>query len=158
MKRLLLSICLLFATLPNISAQEIANALVIRLLSGETATYLLQEKPHIRFTATDLVITWGEYEASYPVADLERYYFKHIEQTGLDNLSEELLSLHQAENELIVTGMKQDGVVNVYTPSGVMIATAKESNDGDAVIQMENFADGVYIVKYGNKTTKIKKL
>lgn len=158
MKRLLLSICLLFATLLNISAQETANALVIRLLSGETATYLLQEKPHIKFTATDLVITWGEYEANYPVADLERYYFKHIEQTGLDNLSEELLSLHQAENELIVTGMKQGATINVYTPSGVMIATAKASSDGDAVIQMENFADGVYIVKYGNKTTKIKKL
>jgi hypothetical protein len=54
--------------------------------------------------------------------------------------------------------MKQSHVVSVYTPAGIMIATCKPNNEGEAIIQMTDFSSGVYIVKYGNKTTKIKKL
>lgn len=158
MKKLLLSICILFASALACNAQNKQNALVIRMLNGESASYLLEEKPRICFDATDLVIAWGEYEARYPVKDLERYYFKHIENTGVKNPDEQLLSLHQAENKLIVTGMKQSHVVSVYTPAGIMIATCKPNNEGEAIIQMTDFSSGVYIVKYGNKTTKIKKL
>lgn len=158
MKKLLLSICFLFALALTCNAQNKQNALVIRLLNGESATYLLEEQPRISFDATDLVIAWGEYEARYSVKELERYFFKHIENTGVKNPNEELLSLHQSENSLTITGMNQTHTVSIYTPAGITMGTHKPNSEGEATIQMADFAPGIYIVKYGNKTTKIKKL
>lgn len=142
----------------TIYAQNTPNALVVRLLSGESATYLLQEQPRIYFASTELIIAWSAYEARYSVKELERYYFKHIEDTKIHDLEEELLSIHQSENCLTITGIQQTHTITIYTPTGILIGTYKPNKKGNTTIPMGEYMPGIYIVKYGNKTTKIKKL
>lgn len=157
MKKELLALLMLWVSYA-VNSQDVANTLVVRLLSGETNTFLLEERPQLTFDNTDLVITTSKYETRYALTEVGRYFFKY-DPTGIDEreyTSHQTIS--QEGNVVIIKGLNANHTVDVFTPVGVKLATFHPNEKGCVTLSLDVFPRGIYIIKYGERTTKIRRL
>lgn len=156
MKKELLALLILVSY--TVNSQEVANTLVVRLLSGETNTFLLEERPQLTFDNTDLVITTSKYETRYALTEVERYFFKY-DPTGIDEQEHpSRQTINQKGNTVVIKGLKTDHTVDIFTPVGIKIATFHPDEKGGLTLSLDGFSQGIYIIKYGERTTKIRRL
>lgn len=134
------------------------NTLVIKLRSGETANYLLTDKPKLTFEAARLVIKSDSYEVAYELSQLDRYYFSTTGTDGIGVSDVAGQAMDRNGDLLSFSGLKAGAEVAVYSAAGVAVAGAKAGSDGCAVISLSDMPGGVYVVKYGKVSTKIRKL
>lgn len=137
---------------------ETTDALVIQMTTGETATFVLDERPKITFTPGNLVITSATYTTEYPLADLQHYTFK---QVLASNIAQPETggqpTIEQADGQIILGNLPSGTTVTVYSIGGMAISTLTATDDGRATISSAALAPGVYIIKYGDKSLKIRK-
>lgn len=159
MRKLITSILLAVITTTATHAQDATTTgLVLQLTTGETATFVLDEQPKITFTADNLVITSPTYTTEYPLAGLQRYTFKqvpasHITSPTADNRP----SITQTDGQIILDNLPAGTAVTVYSIDGMALSAPTTAPDGRATIDTSTLTSGVYIIKYGNKSLKIRK-
>lgn len=152
-----IALLLLFAVISAYSSTS-PNTLVIKLCSGETTNYLFTDKPKLTFNGTQLVIKSDSYEVTYELQQLERYYFIKTQTDGI-NAPQSANDKFDFRNDLLfMTGLKSGDLVSVYTTAGQLATSVSAGSDGNAVISLTGMQSGTYIVKYGNVSTKIRKL
>lgn len=148
---------LAFANALPASADKKAEALVVEMTDGSTVTFKLEEQPKLTFSGTNLVIESAVLETSYPLSDLKRYTFKFVEASGIDTVEGNGTGVKQADGSITIDGITPGTAITVYSTSGTAVATAKAGGTGSATISTSPLPSGVYIIKYGDKTTKIRK-
>lgn len=133
------------------------NTLVVKLLSGETTDYYLYTKPKLLFTGSELIVKSDSYEASYQLSQLDRYYFIHSDINVVDSPEGDTPGMSRNGERLVFSGLLPNATVSVYSTSGNEVGKVKATSDGCATLSLSPLPQGVYIVKYGNVTTKIQK-
>lgn len=155
-KRFVLSICILFFSV-LLCAQQRAESLMIKLLSGETLSFMLDECPKITFSDTELIITSELYETSYPLADLNNYTFSFKDASGIKSVESGDDKVLQTENMISINGLNPQADIIVYSVNGIIVVSTVADKNGNATVNLSGLPHGVYIVKYGKKSTKICK-
>jgi len=157
MNRFFTTTLLLLFVISAAFGNGLPNTLVVKLLSGETAGYLLADKPKLTFEGTRLVIKSDSYEAAYELSQLESYYFRNTETDGIDVSDISWKGPEVDGDRLSFSGLEAGTAVRVYSMAGVAVASTKVGKDGCAVVLLSDIPKGVYVVKYGNVSTKIQK-
>lgn len=156
MKRYILSICTLFIFTISY-AQRRAESLIIKLLDGESISFVLDECPKITFSGTEMIMTSELYETSYPLAELDNYKFGFKDASQIKNVESASEKVFQTENMIIISGLNPQTDISVYSVNGISLFSAMADKHGEATVNLSGLPHGIYIVKYGNKSTKIQK-
>ena len=151
LKQLLIFFALLFPLLT--SAQ---NCLTIHQKDGKSFSYLFQEKPVIKYSDSDLVLTTTKVQVVFPIRSLAKFTFDDVD-TSISTVEKLDASYKYSENVVWIKGTESQSVVLVYTIDGKMVETFITDENGDLVFSVDEFAEGVYIVRTESVTFKILK-
>lgn len=129
------------------------NAVRVYEANGNSATYLLSERPSVSFSGDALVLKAGDVEVSYPLNPSVRFEFVESseESTGIQSAQAEP-SFGITADEITVSNVRPNSVVSIYNLSGLVVKSARADNEGRAII---NLPKGTYIVKTEQTTFKI---
>lgn len=122
---------------------------------------LAGSKPQVMFEATSLkVIMASKIEAKFAFSDIIRFYYVNRDPSGIDDLSIDQNPTEigfQEDGVLVISQMKKDAVVNIYSLDGKLVQQIKARHAGTCRISLSSLPKGVYIVKADTITYKIMK-
>ena len=105
----------------------------------------------IYFENDYVVVTTTEGTHSYPISVLEKITFTES-PTAIEALPEQLENLTYKNGTLAIKG---DGVLRVYSSNGALVSVAYVKEGAN--ISLAKLPAGVYIVRMGDKTIKVRK-
>lgn len=128
------------------------TSLVVELTNGQTANYLLQDKPTLTVAGTQLKIATATVQASYERAEVKKFYFT-TESTRVNKIVKNALVYRQTDaNNLEISGLSGDERITVCDMAGRTMGTVSQTN-GAALISLSGHQSGVYLIKVGNSQT-----
>ncbi len=143
-----------------ISAQsETAVAVTFNIEGAPSQTVILAEIPKITFDDIQMIVsTVDGNDIVYPLDKVESYYFSAV-QSGIEDIVSEdgAPALRVQSGSLSVKNLLPGGSVTVYNVQGIAVAAGRAGNDGVATVDTSSLDAGVYIVNYGDRSTKIVK-
>ena len=118
--------------------------LVVHSKSGSEVRYALSEKPVVTFRGDELILTTENTTVEYPLADLQKFTFEET----VDALGK--VYMNQA---------KGDATVRIYNVSGTLVRTIMppENEGSDITFSTQDLPAGIFIIKQGTQTYKIRK-
>lgn len=105
----------------------------------------------ISFEEDYLVVTTTEGTHRYPLTLLDKITFTES-ATAIEALPEQLENLTYKDGTLSIKG---DGLLRVYGTNGALVSVANIKEGAN--ISLERLPAGVYIVRMGDKTIKVRK-
>ena len=105
----------------------------------------------ISFEEDYLVVTTTEGTHRYPLTLLDKITFTES-ATAIEALPEQLENLTYKDGTLSIKG---DGLLRVYGTNGALVSVANVKEGAN--ISLERLPAGVYIVRMGDKTIKVRK-
>ena len=146
-KNILAALLLMVST--NMMADEY-NYLTITC-SGTEQSISLPIVQKITFEEGYVVVTTAEGKHSYPISALDKITFTET-ATAIEALPEQLENLNYKDGTLSIKG---DGMLRVYNASGALVSIANVKVGAN--VSLGSLPAGVYIVRMGNKTIKVRK-
>ncbi len=155
MKRL--KMLFLAALLLPLSALAAETTLVVELTTGQTASYVLQDKPVLTIEGTLLKIKTETVQTDYERSQVKRFYFTG-DHTGLKETLKDALVYKQTDaDHLEINGLSQGDRIMVCDMAGRQCGSISRSGD-TATISLSGQQKGVYLVRVGkSQTIKIVK-
>ncbi len=157
MRNILNIVALLLLAVGTAWGGVLPNTLVVKLRSGETADFTLADRPKLTFEGKRLVIKSESYEVAYELSKLDCYYFADKVTNSIGKPGTADGGFRRDGDRLSFRGLAASSEVTAYTAAGVLVATVKVGSDGCAALSLGDMPKGVYVVKYGNVSTKIQK-
>ena len=143
---------LLVALLLPMTVMAANTALVVELTNGQTANYLLQDKPTLTMAGTQLKIATATVQASYERAEVKKFYFTDG-ATGVKEMLKNALVYKQTDaDHLEISGLSQNDRIAIYNTSGVQVGSVSRDSD-KAVISLSGLEKGIYLVRIGKSQT-----
>ena len=105
----------------------------------------------ISFADGYVVVTTTEGTHKYPIDLLDKMTFTE-NATAIEALPEQTKDLSFKDGTLAVKG---DGLLRIYGTNGALVTIANVKKGAN--ISLDNFPAGVYIVRMGDKTIKVRK-
>ncbi|MBO7119644.1 MAG: T9SS type A sorting domain-containing protein [Bacteroidaceae bacterium] len=105
----------------------------------------------ISFEDNYLVVTTTEGTHKYPISLLDKISFTE-NATAIEALPESAKGMKYEDGVLSIKG---DGFLRIFGTNGALLSIANVKEGAN--ISLENFPAGIYIVRMGDKTIKIKK-
>lgn len=148
MKAKLLLAALLFMVGQGMMADEYLTISYNGSLEHNLSLPLVQR---ISFEENYLVVTTTESTHRFPISIIDKISFTES-ATAIEALPEEVKGLTYKNGTLAVRG---DGLLRIFSTNGALlnIANVKEG----ANISLDNLPAGVYIIRLGDKTIKVRK-
>ena len=148
MKAKLLLAALLFMFGQGMMADEYLTISYNGSLEHNLSLPLVQR---ISFEENYLVVTTTESTHRFPISIIDKISFTES-ATAIEALPEEAKGLTYKNGTLAVRG---DGLLRIFSTNGALlnIANVKEG----ANISLDNLPAGVYIIRLGDKTIKVRK-
>ena len=152
-------VLLLITLLPtNLSAgNDVKDVLVVWTKDGIKTAYALNNKPEIRFTDDELLITGEGVEVSFPFDFFVKYTYENSCLTGIFDLYTNEINVNVKENYLLFPSLKANSSISIYTLSGKLIFSKTVKADGEYSFSLTNLQAGAYIIKVNGLTYKITK-
>lgn len=149
----------LMALLPTaIEASEASrDVLVVWTNDGGKTAYALSNRPVLRFTDTEMLITGESIEATYPLDQFVRYTYESSDFTGIRDLTTEEGYGTVSGDYLLFPSLKANSTVSIYALSGRLILQKTIKADGEYAFPLASLPTGVYVVKVNGLTYKITK-
>ena len=150
-KNLLAALLLMIATCVMADNQKY---LTITLSDSELGRDIsLPIVQRITFENGYVVVTTTEGTHSYPITLLDRITFTEKDEAdAIEALPEQAEDLTFKNGTLSIKG---DGMLRVYNTSGALVSIANIKEGAN--ISFEGLPTGVYVVRKGNKTLKVRK-
>ena len=119
--------------------------------AGTESSISLPVVQRISFEDSRMVVTTSDGSFSYPLSMLEKITFTE-DATAIEALPEQAKDLTYKNGVLAVKG---DGLLRIYSTNGALvnIAYVKEG----ANISLAGLPTGIYIVRMGDKTIKVRR-
>lgn len=128
------------------------TSLVVELTNGQTANYLLQDKPTLTMDGTQLTIVTATVQASYERTVVKKFYFT-TESTNVNEVFKNTLVYRQTDaTHLEISGLSGNERITVCDMAGRTVGTVSQTN-GTALISLSGHQSGVYLIKVGNSQT-----
>lgn len=128
------------------------NFQYLTLTYGNSEQYVsLPIVQKISFEDDNVVVTTTEGVHRYPISLLDKITFTES-ATAIEALPEQLENLTYKDGTLSIKG---DGLLRVYGTNGALVSVANVKEGAN--ISLERLPAGVYIVRMGDKTIKVRK-
>ncbi len=128
------------------------TSLVVELTNGQTANYLLQDKPVLTIEGTRLNIKTEAVQTDYERSLVKQFYFTDG-STGVKEVLKNALVYKQTDaDHLEISGLSQNERIAIYNTSGVQVGSVSRDSD-KAVISLSGLQKGIYLVKIGKNQT-----
>lgn len=154
LKILALLALLLSSALPM--AAESVNALVVELKDGTKMTFVLQEKPEVKFAGPELKVVSETSETSFPLGDVLRFSYSKADWDGIA-AAEAKRGVTMEDGVLVLSQLRKNAKVGVYATDGKLVKDLTAPNEGTYRLNLSSLTKGVYLVKVDKVTYKIRK-
>lgn len=156
MKKLLLT--LLFGALCMLPASA-AKYMTLVFADGSEQSLLLSTQPTVSFNRTKLIVKFhnpvaGQTGLNFNKQEVKKYFFSD-EATGVASITNDKDAMSVQGNRIVVRGAKD--TVSVFRTDGTQVQTVVKTDGDTVVIELDNLANGTYIVRAGKNVVKIAK-
>lgn len=156
MKKLLLT--LLFGASCMLPASA-AKYMTLVFADGSEQSLLLSSEPDVSLTRTMLYVRFnnpqaGQTDLKFNKQNVKKYFFSD-ETTGVASITNDKDGMSVQGNRIVVRGAK--GAVGVFRTDGTQVQTVVKTDGDTVVIELDNLANGTYIVRAGKNVVKIAK-
>lgn len=156
MKKLLLT--LLFGASCMLPASA-AKYMTLVFADGSEQSLLLSAEPNVSLTRTMLYVRFnnpqaGQTDLKFNKQNVKKYFFSD-EATGVASITNDKDAMSVQGNRIVVRGAK--GAVGVFRTDGTQMQTVVKVDGDTVVIELDNLANGTYIVRAGKNVVKIAK-
>jgi hypothetical protein len=119
--------------------------------NGTERTISLPTVQRISFVDSFVVVTTTEGTHKYPISIVDKIFFTE-NATAIEALPEQTENLTFKNGTLAVKG---DGFLRIYSTNGALVNVAYVKEGAN--VSLDNLPAGVYIVRMGDKTIKVRK-
>lgn len=156
MKKLLLT--LLFGASCMLPASA-AKYMTLVFADGSEQSLLLSAEPNVSLTRTMLYVRFnnpqaGQTNLKFNKQNVKKYFFSD-EATDVESVADTQTGMSVQGNRIVVRGAK--GAVGVFRTDGTQVQTVVKTDGDTVVIELDNLANGTYIVRAGKNVVKIAK-
>lgn len=156
MKKLLLT--LLFGASCMLPASA-AKYMTLIFADGSEQSLLLSSEPDVSLTRTMLYVRFnnpqaGQTDLKFNKQNVKKYFFSD-EATDVESVADTQTGMSVQGNRIVVRGAK--GAVGVFRTDGTQVQTVGKADGDTVVIELDNLANGTYIVRAGKNVVKIAK-
>lgn len=156
MKKLLLT--LLFGASCMLPASA-AKYMTLVFADGSEQSLQLSTQPAVSFNRTKLIVHFyapvaGQTELNFNKQEVKKYFFSD-EATGVASITNDKDAMSVQGNRIVVRGAKD--TVSVFRTDGTQVQTVVKVDGDTVVIELDNLANGTYIVRAGKNVVKIAK-
>lgn len=156
MKKLLLT--LLFGASCMLPASA-AKYMTLVFADGSEQSLLLSAEPNVSLTRTMLYVRFnnpqaGQTNLKFNKQNVKKYFFSD-EATDVESVTDTQTGMSVQGNRIVVRGAK--GAVGVFRTDGTQVQTVVKADGDTVVIELDNLANGTYIVRAGKNVVKIAK-
>lgn len=156
MKKLLLT--LLFGASCMLPASA-AKYMTLVFADGSEQRLQLSTQPAVSFNRTKLIVKFynpvaGQTDLNFNKQEVKKYFFSD-EATGVASITNDKDAMSVQGNRIVVRGAKD--TVSVFRTDGTQVQTVVKTDGDTVVIELDNLANGTYIVRAGKNVVKIAK-
>lgn len=156
MKKLLLT--LLFGASCMLPASA-AKYMTLVFADGSEQSLQLSAEPNVSLTRTMLYVRFnnpqaGQTDLKFNKQNVKKYFFSD-EATDVASITNDKDGMSVQGNRIVVRGAK--GAVGVFRTDGTQVQTVVKTDGDTVVIELDNLANGTYIVRAGKNVVKIAK-
>lgn len=156
MKKLLLT--LLFGASCVLPASA-AKYMTLVFADGSEQSLLLSAEPNVSLTRTMLYVRFnnpqaGQTNLKFNKQNVKKYFFSD-EATDVESVADTQTGMSVQGNRIVVRGAK--GAVGVFRTDSTQVQTVVKADGDTVVIELDNLANGTYIVRAGKNVVKIAK-
>ena len=136
-----------------------AKYMTLVFADGSEQSLLLSNYPTVSFNSTQLIVQFydvvaGQTEVNFNKQEVKKYFFSD-EATDVESVADTQTDMNVQGNRIVVHGAK--GAVGVFRTDGTQVQTVVKVDGDTVVIELDNLANGTYIVRAGKNVVKIAK-
>ena len=136
-----------------------AKYMTLVFANGSEQSLLLSTQPAVSFNRTKLIVKFynpvaGQTDLNFNKQEVKKYFFSD-EATGVASITNDKDGMSVQGNRIVVRGAK--GAVGVFRTDGTQVQTVVKADGDTVVIELDNLANGTYIVRAGKNVVKIAK-
>ncbi len=153
LRRRLTVLLLLIAFKASATSDNIA--LVVELHDGNTANFLLADKPKITFTAQLMSIVSDLFSMDFYRSDVKMYRFVN-EDVATSVKPAVKADAKVSDNTFLLSGVDAGTAIVIYNANGMVVKQAT-AVDSSCSVSLDGLAAGTYIVTFNSTTFKFLK-
>ena len=136
-----------------------AKYMTLVFADGSEQSLLLSAEPDVSLTRTMLYVRFnnlqaGQTDLKFNKQNVKKYFFSD-EATDVESVADTQTGMNVRGNRIVVRGAK--GAVGVFRTDGTQVQTVVKADGDTVVIELDNLANGTYIVRAGKNVVKIAK-
>lgn len=136
-----------------------AKYMTLVFADGSEQSLLLSAEPDVSLTRTMLYVRFnnpqaGQTDLKFNKQNVKKYFFSD-ETTDVESVADTQTGMSVQGNRIVVRGAK--GAVGVFRTDGTQVQTVVKADGDTVVIELDNLANGTYIVRAGKNVVKIAK-
>ena len=136
-----------------------AKYMTLVFADGSEQSLLLSAEPNVSLTRTMLYVRFnnpqaGQTDLKFNKQNVKKYFFSD-EATDVESVADTQTGMNVQGNRIVVRGAK--GAVDVFRTDGTQVQTVVKADGDTVVIELDNLANGTYIVRAGKNVVKIAK-
>ncbi len=136
-----------------------AKYMTLVFADGSEQSLLLSAEPNVSLTRTMLYVRFnnpqaGQTDLKFNKQNVKKYFFSD-EATDIESVADTQTGMNVQGNRIVVRGAK--GAVGVFRTDGTQVQTVVKADGDTVVIELDNLANGTYIVRAGKNVVKIAK-
>lgn len=136
-----------------------AKYMTLVFADGSEQSLLLSTQPTVSFNRTKLIVKFhnpvaGQTGLNFNKQEVKKYFFSD-EATGVASITNDKDAMSVQGNRIVVRGAKD--TVSVFRTDGTQVQTVVKTDGDTVVIELDNLANGTYIVRAGKNVVKIAK-
>ena len=136
-----------------------AKYMTLVFADGSEQSLQLSTQPAVSFNRTKLIVKFynpvaGQTDLNFNKQEVKKYFFSD-EATGVASITNDKDGMSVQGNRIVVRGAK--GAVGVFRTDGTQMQTVVKVDGDTVVIELDNLANGTYIVRAGKNVVKIAK-
>lgn len=136
-----------------------AKYMTLVFADGSEQSLLLSSEPDVSLTRTMLYVRFnnpqaGQTDLKFNKQNVKKYFFSD-EATDVESVADTQTGMNVQGNRIVVRGAK--GAVGVFRTDGTQVKTVVKTDGDTVVIELDNLANGTYIVRAGKNVVKIAK-
>ena len=136
-----------------------AKYMTLVFADGSEQSLLLSAEPNVSLTRTMLYVRCnnpqaGQTDLKFNKQNVKKYFFSD-EATDIESVADTQTGMNVQGNRIVVRGAK--GAVGVFRTDGTQVQTVVKADGDTVVIELDNLANGTYIVRAGKNVVKIAK-
>lgn len=145
--------CISFATLKADNTK-----LIVSFKDGNKIAYILDKKPKLTFSNSNLVVAIDDINVDYPLEGILQWSYEDNDITAIANrYKSDDISLCYSKDRIVIMPHKKDCTFLLSSTNGVLVFQTKVKAEEQFVFPLSNLNSGVYIVTVNGISNKITK-